>query len=324
MAIVRRVDSHLGDENWRGKLVLRYPSREGQHFKVIPFFENPEISESQNPRYANYAVVARSSNLFGYLGADSRKINLSFKLTLPNIVAVGGKFDYVFTTPATKLQKQAEIMDTAEYRQELADQLGDSAMADSIIDKAVAESEFALKRSKGAAQEYEEKYFEILDDEEKNILRYLRWSSPMYHSDNNKDSITAGYQRVALNAIGSFVAAIRSTVINNAADTQYGPPMVRLHFGMLYNDVPCVCKGYNIKVNQKAGYDKTTLLPRVLDVTMKLEEARNLADNTTKYRKNTQDNLVGYEVILGTNREPGANMDPGYYRKWSDFGSTGR
>ena len=319
MSRVRRVDSHLGDENWKGKIVLRYPSKDVFHTKTIPFFENPEITESQSPRYANYAVVARSSNLFGYLGADSRKFNLSFNITLPNILAVGGKFDKVFNTPPTKMQKQMEIMETDEFREDVTSQVG-PLMGDAVVDQAIAQQKYALKRTEGVAQKMEESYYKILEEEEKKLVKFLSYSSPLYLLQS-----TAGAaQRVALNAVGSFVAAIRSTVINNAVDTQYGPPLVRLSFGMLYNDVPCICKGYNISMDTKAGYDKQTLMPRVVKVNMKLEEARNLSQSSGKGSfKTSYDKLVGWEVLLGTNRIPGASMDPGNYKFWSDFGETG-
>ena len=59
----------------------------------------------------NYAVVGRSSNLFGYLGADSRKFNLSFKLSLPHITTMLKQYSNLWATPPTKLQKRKEILE---------------------------------------------------------------------------------------------------------------------------------------------------------------------------------------------------------------------
>ena len=123
----------------------------------------------------------------------------------------------------------------------------------------------------------------------------------------NLNSEGASHRRKTLNYVMDTVASIRSSVINNSVNPQYGPPLVRLDWGIMFRDVPCVCKGYTINVNDKAGYDKKTLLPRSLDVTMALEEARSLS-NTNPI--NEGDKIVGWEVLLGTNVRPGLTMDP--------------
>ena len=71
----------------RSKLLFVFPQAAGKDpiIRMCPFFENPTIKESQTPRYANYAPIGRSSNLFGYLGADSRKFEVTFNLTLPHM-----------------------------------------------------------------------------------------------------------------------------------------------------------------------------------------------------------------------------------------------
>ena len=133
-------------------------------------------------------------------------------------------------------------------------------------------------------------------------------SSPLY----NKDSDASNLRRKTLNYIASLIASIRSTVINNTQNPEFGPPLVRLDWGILYRDVPCVCKGYTLNVNGKAGYDKKTLLPRVLEVTMNLEEARALSSATAV----AEDSLMGWEVLLGTEAKPGLTLDPGNFKPY--------
>ena len=72
----------------RAKLKYYFPGTEGEAPTVIsvPFFENPVIRERKRARYKKYALVARSSDLYAYLGADSRKISVEFFMSFPHIL----------------------------------------------------------------------------------------------------------------------------------------------------------------------------------------------------------------------------------------------
>ncbi len=79
----------------------------------------------------------------------------------------------------------------------------------------------------------------------------------------------------------------------------------------MYEDVPCICKDYNISYNEAAGYDMETLLPRQIKVSMKLEEFR--AGNFEKFdatstRALDRDNNAGWESVVLSNAR---SMDPG-------------
>jgi hypothetical protein len=112
-----------------------------------------------------------------------------------------------------------------------------------------------------------------------------------------------------LDLVMFWVNLIRSSVVNNAQNSIYGPPVVRLRHGLLYQDVPCLCQSYTLSWDEKAGYDLQTLLPRQLKITMKLVEFRTgdfgVFDQNEIIEK---DNLAGWEAVLG---EP-HTMDPGY------------
>ena len=60
----------------------------GDSYYVIelPFFENVTVKEAKKARYQRYSLISRSSNLYSYLGADSRTIDVSFNLSLPHIL----------------------------------------------------------------------------------------------------------------------------------------------------------------------------------------------------------------------------------------------
>ena len=115
----------------------------------------------------------------------------------------------------------------------------------------------------------------------------------------------------AIDVIIYWVNIIRSSVINNASNPLYGPPIVRLSHGILYEDVPCICKDYSLSYNESAGFNIDTLLPRQIKVTMKLEENRT-GDfgefNGESQNTRTRDNLAGWEAVV---TKPTRSGDPG-------------
>ena len=63
------------------------PTQGSDYYVVeMPFFENVKITENKKAKYQKYSMVSRSSNLYSYLGADSRSLNLSFNMTLPHLL----------------------------------------------------------------------------------------------------------------------------------------------------------------------------------------------------------------------------------------------
>jgi hypothetical protein len=99
--------------------------------------------------------------------------------------------------------------------------------------------------------------------------------------------------------------------VNYSKNPIYGPPIIRLRHGILYQDIPCICTDYSIDYNEAAGYDIDTLLPRQLKINLKLEEIRtgDFGEFAPKGNPIERDNLAGWEaVVLGETN----SMDPGY------------
>ena len=67
-----------------------------------------------------------------------------------------------------------------------------------------------------------------------------------------------------------WINIIRSSVRNNASNTLFGPPVVRLNHGIMYNNVPFIVDNYQISIVEEAGYDLETILPKQLEITMAL------------------------------------------------------
>ena len=128
---------------------------------------------------------------------------------------------------------------------------------------------------------------------------------------------TTGYQQDQqlkyriIDLIIYWTNIIRSSVVNYSKNPIYGPPIIRLSHGILYQNVPCICTNYSIDFNEPAGYDLDTLLPRQLKITLKLEEFRtgDFGEFAPKGSPIERDNLAGWEaVVLGETN----SMDPGY------------
>ena len=72
----------------RSKLKFFFPNpTEGEDYfvAILPFFENPRITERKKARFQKYDLISRSSNLYSYLGANSRQFNVDFNITLDHI-----------------------------------------------------------------------------------------------------------------------------------------------------------------------------------------------------------------------------------------------
>jgi len=278
MAVPKRFLDRLLPE--RSKLIFYFPNpEEGDSYTTVrlPFYENPQISESKRARYQDHQLISRSSNLYTYLGADSRKLDLSFNLTLPHI------------------------------QEEYANK--------NVINRSVTLKAKGTRRDKqlflnpGATEALGNKASFRLADSYRNIQRGLA-------SQSTVESFRAGFiaesallapttgqveRRKYASIINYWINIIRSSVVNNSNNPVYGPPIIRLRHGIMYQDVPCICKDYSISIDETAGYDAETLLPRLIKVRMNLEEFR--AGDFGEFDPNSnnpfeRDNLAGWEAVL--------------------------
>jgi hypothetical protein len=109
-----------------------------------------------------------------------------------------------------------------------------------------------------------------------------------------------------INLVFTWVNLIRGSVLNNSSNTVFGPPIVRLTHGPMYNNVPCLLQDYNINILEEGGYDAQTLTPKRLQITLNLIESRT--GNFGKFsagRIGDGDNITGWESVIETN-----NIDP--------------
>ena len=287
-----RVRPVLGNQDWVGKLVLEYYGSEGDPIhRVIPFYENCRITETQSSRLTTYSPIGRAGNSFAYTGADSRQFKLKFAITLPNLYNHDNNIQTIKNTRAlTQSQKQATFfgLNKSELAQEISQlgmRLGGSP-----------------RQGGGPAYKYDVHYRGTLDEISERFLKVAEIHSPMYQLDSDGSD----QRRKILDRLASMVASVRSCVVNDAQNPVHGIPIVRLNYGILYDNVPCVCDSYNIDYDENAGFDLKTLMPRRLFINMSLRETRTNANSLSR----PEDKIQGWEVIL-SDEYGGRTMDPG-------------
>ena len=109
--------------------------------------------------------------------------------------------------------------------------------------------------------------------------------------------------------IDNQIQIIRSLTINNAQVPTQGPPLVRLNFGVLYQDIPCICTDFDIMPIKDATttLDSKTAFPvsQTIQIKMTLKEIRTgdylKSDFAQAVDSLQRDNLVGWEQLFNPN-----------------------
>jgi len=287
----------------RSKLQFRYVNQGNTYFRTLRFLENVSIDERQNSRLAEYNPVGRSGSLFTYLGATSREFNLEFNMTLPNILEHGKYFDEQLVSQKTQEQMKHDYIKGSGSVGPIGGFLG---AAQAFATTAIGEQDQWLGIPSNIVQEEINKYANLLSDREQLIhLQANRAFDVKFNFDADLAdivSVTPNPDDVRIKAIrkiAEWTSMIRSSVVNNAVNPTEGPPIVYLTHGIMYRDIPCIVTSYNIVNETTAGYDKKTLLPRIIQVSMNLKEIRPSDDSKHKLR--------GWESML---QSPSLGMDP--------------
>jgi hypothetical protein len=277
----------------RSKVVFMFPShREGESAiqVVLPFFENIDIKEQKVARYSEFKLLSRSSNIYGYTGSDSRKFSLTFKMTLPHLQFEHPELtlnDYIFknAVQSKNLNWWDMVTKPPGTKNVLVNQT--TKLSKKFMDAA------ELETNSLAA-------FHISDAYKKSSFKWDQISNYPY-SENPELEKTVELMLYWTNIV-------RASVSNNTNNPVLGPPIVRFTHGILYQDIPCICKSYNLTFKNESGYEIKTLMPRVLEFQLDLEENRTgNFGKFEKYKQVTRDNLAGYEAILSDE----LSMDPG-------------
>ena len=298
----------------------------------LPFYENIKLDESKDAKLVEYNPIGRSSSLYSYTGAESRKLKLEFALTLPHLNSVfeGSMWRFDDKSLLTKehirelfLNPQSDTLkDIVSEGHDPADPpwyptfrkhrdirgfekggirsgsqgWGESGQTTDILDAAaaagIANPDPILELPREDLDKLNEIMMKDLDIESdvqvKKMRDYVAW----------------------------WVNLVRSSVLNNQDDMSKGPPIIRLTHGTLYQDIPCVCKSYSVKYDERAGFEYHLesavgdLISRRIIISMDLREFR-VGDLETFERgvEVKRDNVTGWEsIIKHSTTDPGRSV----------------
>jgi hypothetical protein len=269
----------------RSYLTFEFPTKDNNVIRTyIPFLENCKVSESQKSNLAEYSLLGRSGSIYSYLGAKSRSVNLSFKMTFEHLINM-----YSLEGISRRFEQSYRLFSVSD------------------------ESRFFGQESVKGINHYKihfDNFFKTLNiDNDPNVDfqsgQRIATRKPNSALANSYPPFDPTRQKL-VNLVIFWINIIRSSVRNNATNTLFGPPVVRLNHGVMYNNVPFIVDNYQISVVEEAGYDLETILPRQLEITMALNEHRvGDLDKFESSKVIKGDNIAGWESVISEN-----NMDP--------------
>lgn len=328
-------DGSLGKRNRllheRSHLALEFPQSKDRVIRTfVPFLENPQISEKGRARLNTYDLVGRAGQLFSYGGAQSRSFSLTFNISLLHVIETDitegitdkfrRRFRLFFTEreQATKafnmsksirgnINKRLEGVtldnDTTQQLMAAADDLA-------FTHSGGGESDIKVQDPRGNGRDHasiHRNYYRqaveritgqpVQDDTSLDFLANILTSEEY-------TTISQGYKDLdtVIDLVYCWINLIRATTLNNSSNSIYGPPIVRLTHGPMYNNVPCLVEDYSIRIAEEAGYELQTLTPKRIEITLNMVESRT--GDFGKYEATAiedGDNLTGWESIIGNN-----------------------
>jgi len=246
------LDPHIEDRSY---LTFQFKKKDGDTFnRVLKFLENISVSETTQANYSEYNPIGSNGSVFAYLGAKSRKLDLTFSLTLPNIQR------YTLIRPESGNLVDRDGQKAAYFSTE---NLGPVNQKPGTTFASI-HTGFGIR------------YFESLSQTEKNLFRNLLpdIANPIQASLAGGAAPPLTSDQTAIYQVMYWINLIRSSVLTSARRPYLGPPIITLNHGMMYMGVPCICDSYKVAHDENAGYDAITFLPRKLDITMNLREVR--------------------------------------------------
>lgn len=329
----------------RAYLLIVYPEKgKGHSSKSItsskkvklPFYENPIIQESKSSRLATYKLLGRNSDLYSYLGADSRTINLEVSLTLPHL------FHFLYSAPwidngitldsapKFKFLKRNEPKPDSFYANQPLTTLDDlDEDATSLARKnssaetdpnANTYTKNGAMKIKSSITSYDQEYDTLINNQGavEALIGDLLPQSVAEGAEPDPKSVRAAYLY--------YINLLRSTVLGSE-ELGIGCPVVRLNFGALYQDIPVIVTKYDLDIEDRFGYDVATLLPRRVSIKLQMQELR-VGDFSSHRPKQGQadDNVQTWESVLNygtTDPRSEARLSRPRITNFNNFGGPG-
>ena len=313
----------------RSHLTLEFPQANDRVLRTfIPFMENPTISEKGRANLNSYNLVGRAGQLFSYAGADSRKLTVTFNITLLHIIEMASdegidpmftrQFQYFFTERDKALELFNLQYDISEIERAVAEDGFDADAAKSLTDQVnkdikdltIQDDDLQIKDPNGFGRDHaalSRAYYRkiaglITGIEPFDAEGFVDTLLPFTVSEEPEDQSKLKSLNDSIDLVYLWLNLIRGSVLNRSDNTAYGPPIVRLTHGSMYSNVPCLVEDYSISVSEEAGYDVETITPKRIQITLNLVESRT-GDfgNYAGGKLVSGDNLTGWESIISNN-----------------------
>jgi hypothetical protein len=273
----------------RANLEFHYPDKT---IVIIPFYENPKISERGQASYAEYNPVNRGGSMYAYTGAKSRSFKIEATYTLPHITN--------FPMGISKFLRMAGTNPSAQKALFFSNTNQAQTAGPSTHQTSLAFEARKIYWQHRLDQQSPEELASSVALQTMGIPSTATFVNQLAPTEMDK----------TIDSLLFFLAVFRTSILNNARNPIQGPPIVRINFGATYDSIPCIVKNYNIAWEEAGGYDIETLMPRIFKISIDLNEVR-MGDFST-FERNTaikRDNLAGWEAVLGT--VPGNTIAPG-------------
>lgn len=301
----------------RSKLEFIFPTNDANFPLIVtlPFFENIEVKEKKRANFKKYNLLSRPGQLYTYTGAESRKFSIDFHMSFPHILqehgaqAIENFRTYVDSEVPELQQKLFFNYETNNIQVESLNSEGVRPYAHeaelnffSVKDPEPSEAVNNVLNGIGA-----------IVDGALGVTQTLRDNTPIINllGKGTDSQDTVSQHKKVIDLVVYWTQIIRSSVCNNAQNPVYGPPVIRLKHGILFDNIPCICTDYSMQIVEDAGYDLKTLMPRRIKYSMSLEEYR--AGDFSKFDSDSfkavkRDNIVGWEAVI---QDRAQSMDPG-------------
>lgn len=346
MRINNQADTRLLEQ--RSRLEFHYPK--GDVIVFVPFFENPTITESKTANLVEYNPLGRSSSLWAYTGAKSRKIKLEIEYALPHLMNFEMGIERYRRLLKDPDESQKELFTKWSRGYAGTGQAQGPAFRSFGTVPTLATS---------VATDLEKAYLELLFKEDSTVGNpgsptfYSRFSrsgrfqgesgqtfdiggrlppalrnvrnaelSPIRQQANElmSNQVFSSYLKTlprddrikTIDTLVFFVNIFRTSLDSNAQNPLFGPPLLRLTHGTMYQSIPCIAKSYNLSfLDKEWGYDLETLTPRKVKISIDLHEVR--VGNFGAYQQSypvSRDNLAGWESVINSplTTDPGQQL----------------
>ena len=232
----------------------------GAYFTTIPFFENPEITESRGAKYASHPIFSRNEPIRMWVNSDPKQVSIKFSYTVPHAAT--------YVTKWLSTLGEEEKMNYSEVKRYLQDILyldlwgGDRTVMDyleylkpDVPQQELAELITVFSPTVYPTGDYDPKIEQFRSDVYDRVLLLL---GPV---PTNVDQ----FMHYTLNQIRSTVLGSGSSVATQA------PPIVSLKYGTLYKNEKFIVKKYKFSIDSKVGACNRTLMPHQIGIQLDLE-----------------------------------------------------